>query len=85
MTAPGVALCAECGKRVLLALGGGHELLAVTPDDEGPLAACVDEAGDAHVRQLPPGGQIRLGEYLFRLHACPLAEVIPPFPGQRPE
>jgi hypothetical protein len=90
MTAPGpgVAPCPDCGERVLLALGDDLELLSVEPDDDGPLAACVDEAGDAHVRPLPPGGQLRLGEYLFALHACPLAKVLP-FSGRarqdRPE
>jgi hypothetical protein len=74
---PGVAPCPDCGGRVLLALGDDLELLAVEPDDDGPLAACSDEAGDARVRPLAPGDQIRLGEYLFALHVCPIAPVIP--------
>lgn len=79
MTAPspGVASCPDCGERVLFALGDDLELLAVEPDDDGPLAACADATGDVRVRTLPPGGQFRLGEYLFAPHVCPLAKVIP--------
>lgn len=74
MTRPITDRCPRCGNTIVLALWlSDGEFVHVDPDEAGNLAGSEDGNGFAWVRPVKPGGQLELGERLYRLHelTCP--------------
>ena len=82
---PGVATCPDCGERLLCAATPVGDVLALSPDDSGPVIAYEDGEGIPRCRPAGPDEQLALGEYMFRAHdpRCPALAPVSDLAAER--